>query len=159
VYYISALAKHLETSKPGVTKRHKDYIKCLEATGVKTLMNRFKRKDMKCHHCKKTFYRHEEKETDVMLATTLFEQLYTDTCDTAVLVTGDTDLLPAVKTGCKLFPKKNISFAFPSGKKAKDLKKLAPKSFTLKVKAYRNHQFPDPVNLTDGSSIPKPSGW
>jgi uncharacterized LabA/DUF88 family protein len=159
VYYISALATHLESSKPDVTKRHQEYIHCIESTGVKTLMNRFKRKDIRCRLCNRPFYKYEEKETDVMLATTLLEQLFTDACDTAVLVTGDSDLAPAVRTGIKLFPGKKIVFAFPFGNKSKELRSIAPGSFTLGSAAYAKYQFPNPMVMPDGKLIHKPGHW
>lgn len=159
VYYISALATHLESFKPDVTKRHQDYINCLKTTGVIPLMNRFKRKDVRCRLCHRAFYKYEEKETDVMLATTLLEQLFTDACDTAVLLTGDSDLAPAIRTGMKLFPQKKIVFAFPFGARSKELKAIAPGSFTIGAAAYIKHQLPDPMILTDGYSIAKPSHW
>lgn len=159
VYYISALATHLEASKPDVTKRHKDYISCLEDTGVIAEMNRFKRKDIRCKRCNRSFFKYEEKETDVLIATKLLELLYTDKCDTAVLVTGDTDMTPAVRTGLKLFPEKKILFAFPFGTKTRELTKLAPGSFTLGKATYGKHQFPDPFILSDGTTVGKPPKW
>lgn len=159
IYYISAFAEHLEASKPNITKRHKDYVKCLESTGVVALMNKFKRKEVYCALCKKKYYKHEEKQTDVMIATTLLEHLHTDNCDTVVLVTGDSDLIPAIKTGKKLFPQKKIVFAFPSTTTSKDLKSLATGSFTFNPNEYLKYQFPDPVTLRDGTLIQKPAKW
>jgi uncharacterized LabA/DUF88 family protein len=134
-------------------------IQCLESTGVTTLMNKFKRKDVFCKICGKTFDKYEEKQTDVMIATTLFEQLHTDSCDTIVLVTGDSDLIPAVKTGKKLFPQKKIVFAFPSSMTSKELKSLVSGSFTLNPNEYLKYQFPDPVVLSDGTLMQKPVKW
>ena len=57
IHYFSALAKHLEASKPDVTERHSEFIKCLEATGVMTQLNRFKKKAIRCHSCKHKFYK------------------------------------------------------------------------------------------------------
>jgi hypothetical protein len=64
IHYFSALAKHLQASKPQVTQRHLDYIACLEATGVLVELSKFKRKDSPCPHCGRMIRRHEEKETD-----------------------------------------------------------------------------------------------
>lgn len=159
VYYISAYAKHLEGSKPDVTKRHQDYVECLQGTGVIAVMNRFKRKDVRCRYCNRSFSKFEEKETDVMIATKLFELLHTDSCDTAVLVTGDTDLAPAIRTGSLLFPLKKIVFAFPFGTKTKELSNIAPGSFTLGAAEYAKHQFAETVTLHSGKIITKPLRW
>ena len=159
VYYISALASHLKRTNPGVTVRHQNYIRCLEDSGVTVRLNRFKKKSVWCHNCQTKILKHEEKETDVMLATTLFELFYTNVCDTAVLVTGDTDLAPAITTGKRLFPDKRIIFAFPFGTQTSDMKKLAPGSFSLSPDMYAKAQFPDPFTLSDGSVITKPERW
>lgn len=159
IYYFSALAKHLETSKPDVTKRHKDFIKCLEATGVITKLNRFKRKSVRCHSCKHQFFKYEEKETDVAIAVKLFEIFVEDICDTVVLVTGDTDLAPAVSTAKRLFTHKAIIFAFPYKRKNRELAQLAPDSFEIKKHQYGKHQFADPYILPNGKSVHKPSTW
>lgn len=45
IYYFSALADHLEDSHPGITRRHKAFLKCLEDTGVIVELSRFKASD------------------------------------------------------------------------------------------------------------------
>lgn len=159
IYYFSALATHLEASNPDATRRHRDFIKCLEAKGVIVELNRFKKKSMTCSSCKHRFNRYEEKETDVALAIKLLELFFTDSCDTAVLVTGDTDLAPAARTAKKLFTNKKVVFAFPYKRKNQELAKLAPNSFEIRKKQYVKHQFPNPYVLPDGSKVHKPSNW
>src|SRR5216683_3165229 len=87
VHYFSALAKHLEQSKPDVVQRHRTLIAALESTGVEVTLANFKRKDrlknldevrLQVSPFKRWFtiptrrvrlaYRtHEEKETDVAI--------------------------------------------------------------------------------------------
>lgn len=159
IYYFSALAKHLEATKPDVTRRHRDFIRCLRATGVITELHRFKKKNIWCPTCGGKFARYEEKETDVAIAVKLLELLAEDRCDTAVLVTGDTDLAPAFRTADKLFPHKRIIFAFPYKRKNKELAQLAPGSFEMKKEQYTKHQFDDPYVLPNGVGIRKPKRW
>jgi len=161
IYYFSALAEHLEATDPHITLRHKKFLKCLEDTGVIINLSRFKAKGIKCPDpsCGNFFVKHEEKETDVAIAAKLLEILFNDECDTAVLVTGDTDLAPAVKTAYKLFPSKRILFAFPYQRKNRELSKLAPGSFGINKNQYVKHQFPDPYKLNDGALISKPPSW
>jgi hypothetical protein len=79
-------------------------------------------------------------------------------CDTAVLLTGDTDLAPALKYANSLFPAKRTLFAFPYKRRNFELEKLT-KCFEIKGKTYLRHQFKDPVILSDGISISKPTKW
>lgn len=112
IFYFSALAKHLLHSDPDTVRRHEDYMKCLETKGIIVDLARFKEKRIKCKYCKRTNIRHEEKETDVAIAAKLFELFYTNSCDIIVMVTGDTDLSPAVRTTQLLFPEKEFFLLF-----------------------------------------------
>ena len=103
IYYFSALAKHLEKKKPDVTVRHQTYIRCFEHSGIIVELHRFKKSLTFCQKCNQTFNRREEKETDVAMATRMLELLFLNRCDTIVLVTGDSDNVPAVKTAENLF--------------------------------------------------------
>jgi len=161
IYYFSALATHIEAVDPDVTVRHRRFIKCLEDTGVKVELSRFKPRQVKCPEpkCGKIFFKHEEKETDVAIAVKLLEVFLRNECDTAVLVTGDTDLAPAVRTAMSLFPNKRVLFAFPYHRKNKELSKLAPGSFTMDKSQYARYQFQNPCILSDGTAIGKPPSW
>ncbi len=86
--------------------RHKTYIWCLEHSGVIVELHRFKKSLTFCQKCNQTFNRREEKETDVAIAARLLEILFLDKFDTVVLVTGDTDVVPAVQNRAKDFSKK-----------------------------------------------------
>jgi len=95
----------------------------------------------------------------VAIAAKMFEILFNDECDTVVLVTGDTDLAPAVKTANRLFPNKKVIFAFPYRRKNEELARIAPGSFKTHPANYIKHQLPDPFALSDGSKVPKPPSW
>ena len=159
IYYFSALAKHLEMRKPDVTVRHKTYIRCLENSGVNVELHRFKKSLTFCQKCNQTFNRREEKETDVAMATRMLELLFLDKCDTIVLVTGDTDIVPAIKTAQQIFPKKEIAFLMPYKRHNKELANLVPKHFDISSSNYTKHQFADPFITKNGKSINKPLSW
>ncbi|MEE9227586.1 MAG: NYN domain-containing protein [Acidimicrobiia bacterium] len=159
VWYFSAYAEHLTPSKPDVVRRHRTYVAALRNSGVQVEMGRFKDKDVWCPSCKTDFVRHEEKETDVAIAAKLFEVLHTDACDTAVLVSGDTDLLPAIGTGQRLFPDKQIVVAFPDKRTNAQLRQAVPFSFKIRRHRYANNQFPEEIELPSGQRLVKPAGW
>ena len=84
IYYFSAYAYHL--NNPNLIIRHKTYLKCLEDTGIQTIMSRFKPKNVTCPlfqtcsskaltNCSGVFTKHEEKETDVAIACKLLALL------------------------------------------------------------------------------------
>jgi uncharacterized LabA/DUF88 family protein len=166
IYYFSAPAQHLTAVNPGVVQRHMRFIKCLRSTGVKDELHRFRKKDIKFRIkgdmgdlFRGFLRRHEEKETDVAIASKLFELLIRDECDTVLLVTGDTDFVPACKTARRLFPDKNVGFLFPFKRSKDELADLASLSFSIDAERYAAHQFPDPVTLPSGTKLNKPSSW
>lgn len=159
IFYFSALATHLSNSNPDATKRHQALIECLQDTGIRVQLAKFKRKYVHCNLCNSTLERYEEKETDVAMAVKLLELLNQDACDTVVLIIGDTDLKPAVETAQDLFPDKEIRFAFPYKRYNAELKQIAPTSFNIGKKNYAKHQLPDPYIDSAGRSISKPHRW
>ncbi len=159
IYYFSAYAKHLESANPDLTKRHQKLITCLEDTGIIVEMSRFKAKEVTCHRCGQKFIKYEEKETDVSIALKLIETFFNDECDSVVLMTGDTDIAPAIKTANRLFPSKQTLFAFPYKRENKELSNLSPGSFKINKMQYVKYQFSDPHQLSDGTLINKSSSW
>ncbi|MBN2327619.1 MAG: NYN domain-containing protein [Candidatus Omnitrophica bacterium] len=119
----------------------------------------FKNNESHCTSCHGNFIKHEEKETDVALSIKLIELFITHECDIAAIMTGDTDIAPAVKTTKKLFPHSQILFIFPAFRKNKSLLKLCPHSFAINSQQYAKHQFPNPYTLKNGKIIHKPDSW
>jgi uncharacterized LabA/DUF88 family protein len=157
IYYFTSLAEYL--GDPNVIIRHNTYMECLEATGVIISKGRFKPKQILCPLCRKEFTRYEKKETDIAVASKLLEVFVKDECDTAVLMTGDTDAIPAVKTANSLYPHKVVLFAFPYNRKNRELAQLAPRSFRIKAERYIKYQFSNPFQLPGGKLVYKPESW
>jgi hypothetical protein len=160
IFYYSAFATHRLAIDPNVVKRQEDYIKCLQATGIIVEMFRFKKKKIPCPKCGSNFNRREEKETDVAIGAKLLELLFLDKCDTAMLVTGDTDIVPAVKTAQALFPNKGVGFLLPYKRHNQELADLTPTlNFRIKKETYMRHQFSDPCVLGSEKVKAKPATW
>lgn len=94
VTYFSAYA----TWRPDSYKRHRSYVAALQERGVRTIMGRFKEKRVTCQAaCKQPYTTHEEKETDVNIASHLIADTLHRKFDTALVVTADTDIASAVR--------------------------------------------------------------
>lgn len=155
VFYFTAIKEHLRLDDPETVLRHENYIKCLEDSGITVVINDFKEKEVKCKAtCKEKFKIYQEKETDVAVASKLFEILVKDQCDVVVIMTGDTDLKPAYETAIELFPDKIIEFAFPFDRKNKSLV-----GFKISLDRYLGNLLLDPYTLKSGVEIPKPETW
>lgn len=113
IYYFTAFA----TWRPDPFRRHRQYVKAMQARGVTVVLGRFKEKDSGCLQCGSTWTRHEEKETDVNLAIYLLDKAYTNTFDRALVVSADSDLAPAIKMVKSRFPQKQIRVLTPVGRR------------------------------------------
>ena len=112
VYYFTAYA----TWRPASYKRHRDYLAALESRGVTPVLGRFKEKDRRCFRCGNTWKDHEEKETDVNLAVFMLDLAYQNEFDRALLISGDSDLVPALKAVKSRFPEKSFRIVAPVGR-------------------------------------------
>lgn len=155
VFYFSAFMDWI----PDKAARHQTYVAALRTTGVEVQLHRFKEKEVWCKTCKQTHVHHEEKETDVAIAVKLMELLSVDACDTVVLVTGDTDLAPAIRTAKTLWTSKRIWTVFPFGRHNAELKLLAHGWLKVKAKRYVSYQLPNPVKVSDTELLWKPTTW
>jgi uncharacterized LabA/DUF88 family protein len=139
--------------------RHRLFIKANEDEGVMVTYGEFKRKDRRCRLCRKVFSTFEEKQTDVNIALRLFELAVQDRYDKAVIVSGDTDLLPAVKVVQRTFPAKKIGVVIPIGRASEDFKKQADFHHKMKVAHLTAARYSDPVTLKDGTTLACPTTW
>jgi uncharacterized LabA/DUF88 family protein len=89
----------------------------------------------------------------------MLQRAYEDQYDSAFLISGDNDLVPAVTMIRQRFPKKEVHVILPIGRKANELKSTATKSYQIRSKTLVDCILPDPYLHSNGSKIPKPIDW
>lgn len=162
VDYFTAYAHHKMEEDPLHVKRHEIYMRALADSGVKCHIHRFKKRHKNCKVCGERFKFHEEKETDVAMAIKLLRIFVEKQADVAVLVTGDTDIAPAVRAVLDMFPEAVVWFAFPYERRNKELAgavQVRGGSFKIGEKAYERHRLPDPYPMKVGDALPMPVKW
>jgi uncharacterized LabA/DUF88 family protein len=117
------------------------YFSRLEATGVHMRLGQFKAKSMSCPSCGQRFVGWEEKETDVALGARLLEYVCRAECDTAVLVTGDTDLVPAMRAARRLDSTTRLIVLQPYRRANRELVRSADGAMAIRAASYARHQF------------------
>lgn len=143
----------------GKTARHRTYIRALESEGVHTIYGEFKRKIKHCRLCGGDFPSVEEKQTDVNIALLLVVRAIQERYDKAIIFSGDTDLLPAVKIVRTVYPAKQIGLVIPIGRASEDFKQQVDFHYRMREHHLAASLFPDPLPLSDGSSLTKPATW
>ena len=159
VVYFSALAHHIEASRPGTIERHLRYMDVLRATGVSTRLGQFKRRRVVCPVCGAARDRYEEKETDVAIASRLLAPATRERYGVVLVVTGDTDLVPAVQTARSGPAALTVAVAFPYRRVNRQLRFAADASLRLGRASYLRHQLPLDAPGVDGGLVSRPTEW
>jgi 6-hydroxy-3-succinoylpyridine 3-monooxygenase len=111
----------------------------------------------------RTFNVPEEKRTDVNIAAHMLEDAFYNRCDKLILVTGDSDLVPAIKAVKRISPNKKVIVYVPANNKvrgaATELRKSADRHKTLPNNLLAKAQFPTCLSDIKGNLIQKPSSW
>ncbi len=146
------------------------YLRALEQRPlIEIVLGKFKEKQIRCRveRCgftgSRMFTQTEEKRTDVNIAVRMLDDAYRDCCDLFVLVSGDSDLVPAIHAVKARFPKKQVLVYVPSRNPVRgaavELRSAADRHRDLPLAPLKHAQFPARVLDGSGGFIEKPSGW
>ncbi len=112
-----------------------------------------------CRECGHSWEKPEEKKTDVNIAVRLLQDAFDDLFDTAVVISGDSDLAPPIASIRNRLPDKRIVVAFPPGRSSAELRRTAHASFRIEARTVRNSRLPAVVTTADGFDLSAPAGW
>jgi 6-hydroxy-3-succinoylpyridine 3-monooxygenase len=155
----------------GPTKPNQEtYWQALATTPiVDVILGKFKNKRVVCglpacsHPGKRVFEVPEEKRTDVNIAVYMLDDAYQDACDNLVLVSGDSDLVPAVRMIRTRFPAKRITVYVPAQNPVRshavELRSSAHKHRDLPLNLLPKAQFDAAIPDGMGGHILKPAAW
>jgi len=114
VFFFTAYAPWRQASYA----RHREFVQALASVGVTTVLGEFKKKDRECFACGSRWTDHEEKETDVNIAIHLLNEARRGSFERALIVSGDSDLAPAVRMLRSEFPGKQVRVITPVGRRS-----------------------------------------
>lgn len=150
-----------------------EYLRALSTLPlVQVILGRFKTKRSKCKNTACTyagdrmFDTVEEKRTDVNIAVSMVDDAHQDRCDQLVLVSGDSDLVPALSLIRASFPQKRLFVYVPHIPSptstrgfAVELRTAAHVHRDLPLNILARAQFPARVSDGVGGFIQKPASW
>jgi uncharacterized LabA/DUF88 family protein len=161
VKYFSASVR----DDPAAGARQQAYWAALRAQTKRTDMTlgRHQEKTMKCFGCGNKWRTYEEKESDVRLALALAEDAAKNRFDTAILISGDSDLVPAVQAAMRLHPgPAKIIAAFPPNRVSVDLRNACTADFVIGPAKLRAAQLPNQITTRENGKrriIQRPPKW
>jgi uncharacterized LabA/DUF88 family protein len=164
VKYFTAL-----TSGPSLA-RQEVYLRALGTLRkVEKILGKFKTKQIMCrnssctHNGDRLFTSQEEKRTDVNIAIHLLNDGYKNACDTFIIVSGDSDLVPSVNMLTQLFPPKKVVVYVPARNATRgaavELRAAADADRLLPLNILAVAQFPASIPDGAGGMIAKPATW
>ena len=157
IYYFTAYAHWL----PHAQKRHEVFVeanKCINGS-LEVVFGKFKEKNRICKKCKKSYISHEEKATDVNISLYIFIEAYQDNYDKALIITADTDIIPAIQLTRSYFQSKELHIILPFNRRGKIFKRFAHKVHKIKKHHLERNQLPESVVSKEGKIFSRPSEW
>jgi uncharacterized LabA/DUF88 family protein len=150
---------------PGKVARQSLYLEVLKDIGVEVQEGRFKEKTRRFSHdtpgtkLSVEWVAFEEKQTDVNIAVSLVAGACLESYDIALLISGDTDLCPAVRMVKKMYPQKEVHVILPFGRHADELKQVSDKSYKIHQQTLDTCILPEPYLHSSGRTIYRPQSW
>jgi uncharacterized LabA/DUF88 family protein len=155
-YYTAAVR-----NDPPAQFRQQTYLDALRAhcRYVDVVLGRFQEKTARCHSCGRSWRTYEEKETDISIALGMVEDAVNQEFDTALLISGDSDLVPAVAAVRRLRPAAKIVAAFPPRRHSDELRRVVDANFTIGDAVIRQSLLPHEVRTAAGKIYTRPRSW
>lgn len=127
--------------------------------GCEMFFGHYIREERTCPKCQSRITAATEKMTDVNIAVWLLADAFADLFDTALLVSADSDLVPAVSKVRELFSEKRVVVAFPLGRYSRALENVATATFHIGRRKYAKSQLPDKITVEGGVVLHRPTDW
>ena len=144
----------------GKAERQTTFLDALATlTDLTIYYGRFQPDPKQCQKCGHYAYHPQEKKTDVNIATQLLCDAFHDCFDTALIMSGDADLVPPIEAVKTLFPKKRIVIAFPPKRFSSELAAVAHSKLNIFEAKFRQSKLAETITLPNGTVLSRPEKW
>lgn len=152
----------------GKAQRQRIYLAALQEAcpDLQILKGKYQVSRRRCRQCLHEWNHSEEKMTDVRIGVEIVRDAFLDRFDLAIVVSADSDLIPAVEAVQKDFgrrqnvrPRKGIIVAFPPKRQSAALKKVADAAFDISTSILRDNQLPPVVQRGQRTDLRRPEKW
>ncbi|MBM4411527.1 MAG: NYN domain-containing protein [Chloroflexi bacterium] len=155
----------------GAGKRQEVYLRALDTLPkARLVVGRYKDKTFTCgvSACPlpgpRRYRGVEEKQTDVGIGVRMVDDAYQGRAERIVVVSGDSDLLPALRLVKHRFPEIEVIVYVPAARgsvraAAVEMRSVADRARTLPAEPLKRSQFPPVIQTPSGVTITRPPGW
>lgn len=166
VRYFTALVdpqKHQSVSRD----RQKRYLQALgSCSRIQVVNGKYQMREVSCRaRCRERYEVPEEKKTDVGIAVHMISDAIDELMDRIILVSGDSDLEPAVEWIRKRYPAIKVTVYIPkdrgdSKQRRNDTySRMGVDAKPLPTADLHRFQFPNKVDLGSGRTVERPNEW
>lgn len=155
IKYYTSKAKDDE----GKEARQKAYILALRnEANIEPIWGNHARRRRVCFTCGEGWNTFEEKKSDTKLAVDVIADAFNGNMDVALILSGDSDVIPQIEYLQNHFPAIEVRLVYPPASKNKDLKKLVKDPPTINGYQLRTNQLPDEIPYRK-AFISRPEEW
>jgi 6-hydroxy-3-succinoylpyridine 3-monooxygenase len=166
VRYFTALVdpqEHQSVSRD----RQKRYLQALgSCSRIQVVNGKYQMREVSCRaRCRERYEVPEEKKTDVGIAVHMISDAIDELMDRIILVSGDSDLEPAVEWIRKRYPAIKVTVYIPQdGGDSKQRRndtysRMGVDAKPLPTADLHRFQFPNKVDLGSGRTVERPNEW
>ena len=161
VVWFTAYVKWKSAAAEAMKARHRVLARAMEERGVEVELGKFRPVTKKClATCRQLFNTFEEKRTDVKIALWIYRLAALGEYDKAIIVSGDSDLLPALEMAHAEVPEISFVNVVPIGRTSQELSRP---SFVVQRRMneidLKNSRLPDVLQLRSGRALHCPQEW
>lgn len=160
VYYFSAYVSWGGLAGMEKKERHQIFVDVQRDFGVKVVLGRFRPVRKTCLAlCKRAYQTYEEKRTDVNIATTMLKLAFLDRYQKGILISGDSDIVPALEAIKEVKPSTQIMVVVPIERKGIALSNAAHLVRHMKESHLKRCLLPLEVSLKKQAIVTCPVSW
>lgn len=102
---------------------------------------------------------YEEKRTDVNIAVKIVEDAFLEKYDKAIIMSWDSDIVPAVESVKRNFPQTHFMTLWITGTKGQLIKDRCDEHQVIWYKKMKAHRLPDAIEISSEKILEIPNEW
>ena len=156
VKYFSAKPNNIQKSK----RQDAFFQANKENPKFKLILGKYLKKTVECFKCHNIIHTYEEKESDVRFATQIVADAYQRNCDIAIVVSADSDMIPAIELAKEA--KVKVFIYFPPNQFSSNLATMGngnPVQMQQYEQRFKKAIMNETIHLSDGFDLKIPNEW